>query len=110
MQEQKKPSVFSAFSSLMGAVAELGNAVGTGAIGIRKAAEATVTLADLANDHAIGLRASSAQERLKELGVPCEDGLTALLVWDELVKAMGSEEELKAMLASRKAQAASPTV
>ena len=108
--QEKKPGLFSAFGSVMGAIAELGNAVGTGAIGIRKAAEGVVKLADLANDHAIGLRASSAQERLKELGVPCEDGLTALLVWDELVKAMGSEEELKAMLASRKAQTASPTV
>lgn len=108
--QEKKPSMFSAFSSIMGAVAELGNAIGTGAIGIRKSAEAVVKLADLANDHAVGLRASSAQERLRELGVPCEDGLTALLVWDELVKSMGSEEELKALMASRKAQAVSPTV
>lgn len=110
MQEQKKPSLFSAFGSVMGAIAELGNAVGTGAVGIRKAAESVVTLADLANDHALGLRASGAQERLKELGVPCEDGLTALIVWDELVKAMGSEEELKALMVSRKAMAVSPTV
>lgn len=109
MQEKKKPSMFSAFSSLMGAVAEIGSAIGTGAVGIRKAAESVVTLADLANDHALGLRASGAQERLRELGVPCDDGLTALIVWDELVKSMGSEEELKALMASRKATAVSPT-
>ena len=94
------------FASLSNAVVQIANAVGTAGEAVNHAAEGAKELALLAKEHAQRLRAENIIEMLKDMGIEEKNPQVALVIWAELTQALGSEEQVLALIQERKAKLA----
>lgn len=94
------------FASLSNAVIQLANAVGTAGEAVNHAAEGAKELALLGKEHAQRLRAENIIEMLKDMGIEEKNPQVALVIWAELTQALGSEEQVLALIQERKAKLA----